>query len=584
MAHPTRGPWPALLYLWRHSLWNRWRTWIRRLRQPRYAVAFLLGLAYFGWFGADMARSNGQIEPARILNVASNFLPLFAAIITAAWWAGSRSYMVLAFTPPEVQFLFQGPISRRTLLDYKLLRAQVRVLLLVAMLTVMLHAMAPLPWPFVAIGLWLVLATAHLHQVAAGLVRTSWTRHGTAGLRRHWLPLAIIVAAAAILVATLVSAVAALRNISSGAGFVAVLNAALARPAPALVLLPFKVLVGPLLAPDLGAWALAMLGTAVLWGLHYLWVIRIDAAFEETAARAGTERQAMLSALREGRGFSLLRAQRKGRVAAPWFRLRPTGHPAVAVFWKNLTAFTRNLSATGVAAIGLLFVAFRVLMAFVSATPRQAALAAAVLPGMMAVTAIFMGPMFLRNDLRTDFQRQELVRTFPLSGRALVAAEVGGSAASLTLVVVALLTLAAGFLAFPAMELPQPWMLPAAWLTGLAVAAPLCFLTMGIQNGLAVLFPAWARLGPAQQHGLDQMGNMILVMLTTVVLLAIGLLPPLLVGAVVGFSLYLGIGAWAFLPAALAAWAALVGECVGALVLLGRAYDRMDPSQAGLLS
>ncbi|MEJ2185047.1 MAG: putative ABC exporter domain-containing protein [Gemmatimonadota bacterium] len=582
MAHPTRGPWPALLYLWRHSLWNRWRSWVGRLRQPRYAIAFLLGLAYFGWFGSDMARSNSQIQP-EMVNLAADFLPVLTAIITAAWWVGSRSYMVLAFTPPEVQFLFQGPISRRTLLDYKLLRAQPRILLLVALLTLMGRALAPLPWPLLAVGLWLVIATAHLHQVAAGLVRTSWTQHGAAGLRRQWLPLAVIVAATLVMAATLASAVAALGRASTSAEFAAVLNAVLARPAPSVVLWPFRILVAPLLAPDPGAWALAMLGAAVLWGLHYVWVVRIDAAFEETAARAGTERQAMLSAVREGRGLSLLRAQRKGRIAAPWFRLRPTGHPAVAVFWKNLTAFTRNLSTTGVVGIALLFVGFRVLMAFIAQTPREAALAAAVLPGMMAVMAIFMGPMFLRNDLRTDFQRQELVRTFPLSGRAVVAAEVGGSTASLTLVVVSLLTLTAAFLAFPHMELPRPWMLPAGWLTAVAAAAPLCLLVMCIQNGLAVLYPAWARLGPTQQHGLDQMGTMILVMVSTLVLLAIGLLPPLLVGAVVGFRLFVLLGAWAAVPAAAAAWLALAAEGVGVVVLLGEAYDRMDPSEAGLL-
>jgi ABC-2 type transport system permease protein len=584
MAHPTPSPWPALLYLWRRSLWNRWRGWTRRLRQPRYAVAFLLGLAYFGWWFRDVSRPGRQIDPGGVLPVAEALLPLFAAIVTAAWWVAGRSYMVLAFTPPEVHFLFQGPISRRTLLDFKLLRAQARILLLVALLTVVGHRLVPLPWPLIAAGLWLVLATAHLHQVAAGLVRTSWTQHGAAGLRRHWLPLAIIVAAAVILVGTLASAVAALSHISNGAEFVTVVNDAFARPAPALVLFPFRVLVGPLLAPDPGAWALAMLGTIFLWVLHYLWVIRTDAAFEETAARAGTERQAMLSALREGRGFSALRAQRKGRVAAPWFRLKPDGHPAVAVFWKNLTAFTRNLSGTAVAGIALLFVGFRVLMMFVSATPRDAALAVAVLPGMLAVTAIFMGPMFLRNDLRTDFQRQELMRTFPLSGQAVVAAEVGGSAASLTLVVVFLVTLTAAFLAVPEMALPQPWMLPAGWLAAIALAAPLAVLTMCIQNGLAVLYPAWTRLGPTQQHGLDQMGSMILMMLTTVVLLGVGLLPPLLVGAVVGFRLFFIVGTWAAAPAAVAAWLTLIGECVGGVVLLGRAYDRMDPSEAGLLT
>jgi len=107
---------------------------------------------------------------------------------------------------------------------------------------------------------------------------------------------------------------------------------------------------------------------------------------------------------------------------------------------------------------------------------------------------------------------------------------------------------------------------------------------MCIQNGLAVLYPAWARLGPAEQHGLDRMGSMILVMASSVALLAIGLLPPLLVGAVVGFRLFFVMGVWAAVPGAVAAWLTLVGECMGVVVLLGQAYDRLDPSESGLLS
>ncbi|HKJ93642.1 MAG TPA: putative ABC exporter domain-containing protein, partial [Longimicrobiales bacterium] len=345
-AAVRHSPWPALFYLWRRSLWNRWRGWGRRLRSPRYLVAFLLGLAYFGWIAFGMARpANGQARPGPDVDLMDHLLPLLAAILLGVSWVGSQSHRVLAFTPPEVQFLFQGPISRRTLLDYKLVRAQLRVLLLAAMFTIFGRGLLPLPWPLLAVSFCLVLATSHLHQVAAGLVRTSWTQHGTAGIRRHWLPLTIVVAAAAIMVATLAGAALALRRISSGAEFVTALNAALSRPAPALVLLPFRILIGPLLAPDFGTWAVAMLATLALWALHYLWIIRIDTAFEETAAKAGTELQAMMSAFREGRGFGAVRARRKGAINAPWFRLRPLGLPAVAIFWKNLTAFTRNLSS-----------------------------------------------------------------------------------------------------------------------------------------------------------------------------------------------------------------------------------------------
>ncbi len=583
---PRHSPWPALLYLWRRSFWNGWRSRIRRLRKPRYAVAFVLGLAYlvFSLFGVFvLGNGTDHADPAQVLNVAKVLLPLMAAVFVPVSWIGGQSHMVLAFKPPEVQFLFQGPIARRTLVDYKLLRAQAPILVMVALLTLILHVLLPLPWPLIGVGIWLILATVHLHQVGAGLVRASWTHHGRAGLRRHWLLPAIILAGGLVVVVTLLRAVPAMIAAGTGGALFQVLGNALSRPAPALVLLPFRVLVAPLLAPGPGAWALAMLGTVCLWALHYVWVIRTDTAFEETAVQAGAALQEITSAFREGRGFAAVRAQRRRPVNAAWFRLEPVGHPAVAIFWKNLTAFTRSLSVSTVAMIVLVLVGYRVALPFIANTPRKATFGAAQLPAMFAVMALIMGPLRLRNDLRTDIQRQELLRAFPLAGRDIVAAEVAASATSLLLVVAFFLTIAAAFLALPHLVLPRFWMLPAAWAAALVAAAPLALLTMCIQNAMAVLYPAWANLGPTQQPGLDQMGGMILMTLVNGVLTILGLLPPLLVGAFVAFQLYLMLGAWAAVPAALAVWLALFAECVGVVVLLGRAYDRMDPSEIGLL-
>jgi hypothetical protein len=365
--------------------------------------------------------------------------------------------------------------------------------------------------------------------------------------------------------------------------FLQALDAALSRPAPAVVLLPFRLLVAPLVATHVGGWALGMLGTLALCGLHYAWVMRVDTAFEESAAQAGVELQAIISAAREGRGFAALRAQRRGRVRSPWFRLRPEGHPAVALFWKSFTAFSRNLSLGGTVTLVVILVGFRVLIGFTADSPHEAAMATAVVPAALAGMALFMGPLFLRNDLRTDFQRQELMRTFPLSGQSVVAAEVGASGASLAVVVAFFLTVSAAFFVVEGIAMPRPWIVPAAWLVSVVVATPLCVLAMGIQNLLVVAYPAWSSLGPTQQRGMDQTGTMILMMLVTGILLAIGVLIPVFAGGVIAMRLVSALGLWVAVPAAMGAWLTLVGECVLLVVLLGDAYDALDPSEAGLL-
>lgn len=584
-AHP-HSPWPALLYLWRRSLWNGWRSRVGRLRQPRYAVAFVLGLAYVVLnlysFAFDSGH-NGHGGAGTVKDAAPVLLPLAVAALAPVWWITSRSHMVLAFKPPEVQFLFQGPIARRTLLNYRLLRAQAGILLLALLFALLLRPLVSLPWPLAAASVWLVMATMHLHQVAAGLVRASWTHHGRAGFRRHWLPLAIIIGAGLVLLVTLVQTVPTLAAAQTGDQFFAAVNAALSRPLAALVLLPFTVLVAPLLAHGAAGWAVGMLGTLCLWVLHYLWVIHTDTAFEETAARAGVELQQITSAFREGRGFAA-RLRSRGRINAPWFRLKPVGRPTVAVFWKGLTAFTRTLSAGRITILVLVIVGFRLLLSFIADTPEQAMQIGAMMPITFAVMAVVMGPLILRNDLRTDFQRQELMRTYPLAGREVAAAEIGASATSLLLVVAFFLTTAAAFLILPDPVLPRPWMPPAAWAAALLLAAPICLLAMCVQNAIVALYPGWTHLGPSQRPGLDQLGGMMLMMLISGLLLVVGLLPPLLVGAVVAFPLYLVLGVWTAVPAALAAWLALIGECVGVVVLIGRVYDRMDPSEAGLLA
>jgi hypothetical protein len=578
------SPWPALRFLWFRSFINVLKEMRARAKQPRYAVGLLVGVAYFAWLGWILLRpEEGGSEGPLPGELARTLAPLLLAAFATGWWVSGRTHMALAFSPPEVQFLFQGPLSRRTLLNFRLVRAQLSMLPICILFGLAFGSIFSLPPPLTFLGLWLLFSTAHLHQVASGLIRSSWSDQGGAGLRRQWLPMAALAGAAAGMAWAFWPLLREIRDLTSMEEFLWLLQGAMGHPAALAILFPFQVAVGPLVSAEISEWFLAMAGGLALLAAHYLWVVRTDAAFEEVAAEAGVELQAITAAFREGR-LGAFQASREKRLPRPWFRLSPTGHPAVGLFWKNLTAFTRATGLTQALAILATFLGFWVILLYVAEGPREASLGAMALPGMLAGFSLLMGPLFLRNDLRTDLQRLEILRTLPLKGRDVVAAEVAASGASLTLVSGFFLVVAYFFFMVAEVPVPHWWWPWAAFGLTLLVLPLLACLATGLQNVMAVTFPAWTSMGPTQSQGVDQTGNMMVSLLITGLLLLFGLLAPLTFGVVAAFRLFSTMGVWAVIPGLVGIWVVLVGEVILLVVLLGEAYDEMDPSVEGLLN
>ena len=79
------------------------------------------------------------------------------------------------------------------------------------------------------------------------------------------------------------------------------------------------------------------------------------------------------------------------------------------------------------------------------------------------------------------------------------------------------------------------------------------------------------------------MGMFMLTLLATLLFLAVALLPAAVFAGAIGMKLLGTMGGWALLPAALGGWLVLWGEVALLVVLLGDAYDELDPAEAGLL-
>jgi hypothetical protein len=228
--------------------------------------------------------------------------------------------------------------------------------------------------------------------------------------------------------------------------FAPALATALDHPAAHAVLTPARLVVAPLFAAPAGgaAWARAIAAALALLALHYLWVLRTDAAVQELGTVAGARWRALKRErrVRPGRreapagGESERPAEGVRRRAAP--RLAPLGWPATALIWKNLVAASRAaalgrlLALFAVAAAGMLAVAAR--------APRVAELAG-VVAGVWGAMLVIAGPTWVRVDLRHDMPHLPFLRAAPLAGRDVVAAEIAASTIALTAVQFAAFTL-----------------------------------------------------------------------------------------------------------------------------------------------
>jgi len=326
-------------YLAARSTRNRLVRQLRRLRTPRYALALLLGLAYLWFVGVRQRPASGPT------GVRPETLELLAAAgVTAVllWtWIFGADRRALAFSRAEVTWLFPAPVTRRQLIQYKLLRGQFVILFNVFLWTFLLSRGWAGTGPWRRAGaIWILLTTLALHRLGVALLRSSLLEHGRTAIRARAVTLILVgIVAIAVLVDVLQAAPALGGAWDLGLEeFLAAAHDVAVRPVTAALLLPGRLLVRPMLAPSWAEWGRAILPATAILMAHYVWVIRSDAAFEESAAAVALARH------RAGR-----RTGRTPRFTArPIPRLAPAGWPAGALLWKNLASVVRTGRARGI--------------------------------------------------------------------------------------------------------------------------------------------------------------------------------------------------------------------------------------------
>ena len=561
----------AFLYLAWTSGRNRIGRSLQRVRSPRYAAALVAGALYVWSFllrpaGRPSATSMLLGQPTEMMVTL-----LVAAMLMGTWMFGADA-TALAFSPAEVSMLFPAPLSRRALIGYKLFRAQIAVVISALIwVFVLRRGGTMLPSPLRAIGLWVLFSTLNLHRLGVALVRSSWREHGRSGVRRHRGSIIVAGAVAALLIAGVWRTRASLLAAPGFDAFFTALGRGLASPPAAWALYPWHLIVAPAFARSAVGWSRAIAPAFAVMLVHAWWVLRTDTAFEEAAIDASVERARRAQSLRLGRSVATTAAPR----GSPTLRLSPRGHPAMAILWKNMLCLRRT--ARPQVLIGPLVMAIAIGAATAS-RDSDAGLVVATCAMAFAAMLVLFGGRLIRNDLRHDMQHLPLLKSLPVPPSQIVLAEVASAALPMAALQMALVLVAyVAVLGSPSDPLGREGRL-AMLIAAPFVVASVSGALLTIQNGTAVLFPAWIRLGPTVTTGVEALGQNLLATAANLVSLAIALIVPGLLAW--GAARALGEpGPLTLALVVIVAAVLLSAETYAAIGLLGGALGRAEPLQ-----
>ena len=591
----------ALFYLRLTSFKNWLLARLRRMRQPKYLVGAIVGCAYFYFFffrplGDNPARRvprAATAEAMQAMGVSGATLPLEWLPATTAlgalalltfitfMWVVPAQRAALGFTEAEIAFLFPAPISRRSLVHFRLLSSQFRSL--VGAVVMMLFSNR---WTVIggnafthAIGWWFIFSALNLHFSGANFTLTRLLDLGIAPWRRRILFLGAIVAVFAATMfrlsgTTPVPALTSRVDLRPAAEWVV----SLTQTAPLSWLLwPFRLVLGPFLAVDGGHFLLALGPALAVVTVHYLWVVNTAVAFEDSSVEYAQKRGARIAAWRSG--------QRRATSAAPKarpgpFRLASQGRPELAFLWKNLLSTWQYFTLRTLLVCAALILGGCL---WVGSHPVGRGL----LPGAGFMALIFggyalvIGPQFARQDIRSDLVHADVLKTYPLAGWQIVLGELLTPVAILTGVLwLVLLTIV---LALAPTQIGATWLTPQLRIAGglgLALIVPvLAAVQLLVPNAAALLFPAWFQLSRARGGGPEMFGQRMIFFFAQLLTMVLALAPAVLLASTLIFILQWWLGpVMAVTIATAAVWVVLAAEVWCGVWWLGERFEHLDLS------
>jgi len=585
---------PALRYLLATSLRNGIIARLKRLRQPKYFFAALVGAAYFYFYFYRFLFGGGLGGPGRnapgtpVLVDASwqaiGAATLLVAMLVFAWiLPGSRA--AITFTEAEIAFLFPAPISRRMLVTHKLLKSQLGFLIIASVMTFLTGRFraGTEAW-FRVGGWWVILNTLSMHRIGASFALQRLRERGMADPKRRILFGTALAGLIAVVVMIWKSLPPLPALIGAGAQAGPDLNGIIGQiahsgPVPYL-LTPFRWITAPYFAHHLDGFVSTLVPALAIMVLHFLWVVRADIAFEEASIVASQKRAAAVDAQR--RGEFRLRSKKARR---PLWRLRPTGFAPTGFLWKSLIKFGGK-RAGGLWAIFffMLSIGAQCIHQFPGQRLPNWAYVVAGIVGVGCYATVLISFVMVGQSataqLRQGMTAMDLLKTYPLPGWQLALGELSGPLLIGSLLQWASLGIAALLTSALANAItPGAGNVIGLVASGLAIVLPAFNISMSIlPSAAALLFPAWFKPDEAGGRGLEATGIRLVVGIAQLAAMVAMLLPVAFFGAC-GWVL-----ADMWVTSLLGK--ALVAGGIGAFVLaleaalgvawLGKLYDRYD--------
>ncbi|MCR6654941.1 MAG: putative ABC exporter domain-containing protein [Opitutus sp.] len=580
----------AVVYLRLNSLRNLVWSRVRRLREPKYLIGAVVGVSYFYFVlfrqtGLANGGANGLSElsntaAATALGIGS----LMLATVMVFMWVMPSGNPGLTFTEAEIAFLFPAPVTRRSLIHYKLLSTQLRTLVQSLFFTVVFNhrSFADGRAAQVILGWWLVLSVVNLHYMAASLTISRLAEGGVSATRRRF--------AVSFIIATLFAGALAWiwRELPPGPvevdqvpGWIATVTST---GALGWLLWPFRALIEPFFARGATELALACLPAALVLALHYRWVVGSNVAFEEASLARAEKRAAKANALQRTGALHVGEEPRAARREP--FSLARVSLPELAFLWKNLLSTSRPwfTGRNWLAAAGALIVVSIILMRVLGDRYWVAGGTIAAISTMIGGAAIVYGPLLTRLDLRQDLVNADLLKTYPLPGWRIVLGEILTPVVVLTGAVwLGLLGWWLGLHGHQPPALSETWFSPGMRIVlvicGAFLAPWLIALELLVPNAAPILLPGWFQTIRTPGAGIDLMGQRLIFGFGQIFVVLLALLPAGGGAALVMFIINALVGpAAATIAGTVVASVVLIAELWCGLWLVGSRFERFDVS------
>lgn len=524
---------------------NRFLYRLRRMKEIRYLLGAIIGGGYFIFV---FTRGTMPGKGFDLLSLDAGALFVLALLILM--WILPNLAQV-SFSEPELHFILGGPISRRKVMFYKLISVQIPVLI-----GTMIATAIRFPTGYI-VGFWVSYTALGIYSLLVAIAKKKLSE---LGLPAWWVTLASFLA---FIGSTWMVFTFARRSGPHSFAF----------DSPILAPLLFvpRLFARPLFAKGIAELAVSCLILIAIAVVLFLLASSIRVQFDELVMTA-SERIAQYRARMQRQPGADVSFK---TVRAP-FKLPANARPEVAILWKNSIAVVR-MAMSGIVLMlifAALFLAGVIVWEF-----DEMRVTCAIFAIVQAVLFPIFGSMMFKQDYRLDVTRVDVLKTWPIAGERLIAAEIAVPLATMSILQLILVVNAAvcSSIAMGKVALAAS---PQVIVMALLYSIPICAVQLVLRNTAAVVFPGWGFRSREEQRGFIAFGQRILGLIVNVLALSLFLAPAAAVGAVaVWIAMQFSGGPAVMAALTMPAVFVLCLEIWFAVKLLGAQYDKLDVAQ-----